>query len=326
MIRAVSGVWRLLPFGLLTAGLVPSELTAGGQAQFAYKLADGSLVPQSPVDLTLRDEKRKKDLEIRIHYPKGDGPFPVILFSHGFGGNRDAFGYLSKFLASHGFVSIHPTHADSFKEKKFDWKAMQKGLADPEKWIERVGDLTFLLDKLPELEQKVPTLRGKLDSKRVGVSGHSFGAYTSQLIGGVTVELGKDSAKSFADERVKAILPISPQGAGQQGLNDKSWDKMKVPMMTISGTRDSRPGKEASWRKEPFDRSSAGNKYELFLDGAHHMSFGGRLGPDWMTDAIKVAVLAFWDANLKEINEAREYLHSDNLVQFAEGKLSWRKK
>lgn len=43
---------------------------------------------------------------------KTGGSYPVILFSRGFGGNKDAFGPIGQHWASHGCVVIHPTHAD----------------------------------------------------------------------------------------------------------------------------------------------------------------------------------------------------------------------
>jgi predicted dienelactone hydrolase len=39
-------------------------------------------------DLTLTDAKRKKELPLRAHFPKDGGPYPVIVFSHGFGGSK----------------------------------------------------------------------------------------------------------------------------------------------------------------------------------------------------------------------------------------------
>src|SRR5262249_49144533 len=143
--------------------------------------------------LTLRDAKRNKDLTLKIYHPKAEGPFPVVVFSHGFGGDKEAFADLSRHWASHGYVCLHPTHADSLRGKGVGLAglkvAMDKGLSDPVKIAERVGDVTFLLDALPEIEAKVPALKGRLDAKRIAVAGHSFGAFTAMLVGGVTVDV-----------------------------------------------------------------------------------------------------------------------------------------
>ena len=57
--------------------------------------------------------------------------------------------------------------------------------------------MTFLLDSLDVLEEDVPALEGKLDRDRVGVGGHSLGAFTAQVVGGATLKLsGQDEPRS----------------------------------------------------------------------------------------------------------------------------------
>ena len=46
-----------------------------------------------------------------------------------------------------------------------------------------------LLDSLDDLGRKVPGLSGTMDASRIGVGGHSLGAYTAGLIGGATVNV-----------------------------------------------------------------------------------------------------------------------------------------
>src|SRR5262245_64450172 len=38
---------------------------------------------ESVADLKIKDSERGKTLDVRVTYPQGDGPYPVILFSHG---------------------------------------------------------------------------------------------------------------------------------------------------------------------------------------------------------------------------------------------------
>jgi predicted dienelactone hydrolase len=40
---------------------------------------------------------------------------PLIVFSHGFGSNMDAFPLTSSAWAAAGYVTAHPTHADSIR-------------------------------------------------------------------------------------------------------------------------------------------------------------------------------------------------------------------
>ncbi len=328
---------------LLLLAVAVSLFVRSALADEPIKSQKGPLTVETVDDLTLKDAARKKELSYKVYYPKTGGPFPVILFSHGFGGNKDAFGPIGKHWASHGYVVIHPTHADGLGRRKADPKkagddkpaaqprpgGLLGGLSDPAKIGDRVADLVLILDNLDDLPKSVPGLKEKIDAKSIGVGGHSFGAYTAMLIGGVTTDLGKDKGKSFFDKRVKCILPISGQGTGQQGLTEASWDALKLPMMTITGTRDQGAGGQGvDWKKEPYKYSPAGDKYLVVVDGANHLSFGGGLGARGgdVTDTVKLCSTHYWDAYLKKSEASKKYLQSNELVNDAGGKCAFEKK
>lgn len=328
---------------LLSLAVAFSFLAHPAVADERIKSKEGPLDVETADGLSLSDAARKKELHSKVYYPRSGGPYPVILFSHGFGGNKDAFGPIGQHWASYGYVVIHPSHDDGFGRREADpRKDGDHKLADqsrrgrllgrlnnPEKIGDRVADLVLILDNLDELPKSVPGLKGKIDAKSIGVSGHSFGAYTAMLIGGVTVDLGKDQGQSFFDNRVKCILPISGQGTGQQGLTEKSWDALKLPMMTITGTRDQGAGGQGvEWKKEPYKYSPAGHKFLVVIDGANHFSFGGGLGGrgGGVSDIVKLCSTHFWDAYLKDSEAAKKYLQSDQLVEDADGMCAFEKK
>lgn len=291
--------------------------------------------------LTLHDAARGKDLAYKVSFPKADGPFPLIVFSHGFGGNKDAFSTIARHWAGHGYVVIQPTHADGLGRRDGDRNAaggrpgrlgaggLLAGINDPDRIADRVADLVLILDSLAEIEKAVPGVEGRIDAKRIGVGGHSFGAYTAMLIGGVTVDLGGEKGRNFRDRRVTCILPISAQGTGQQGLTDASWAGLAIPMMTITGTRDQGVGgQDAAWRKEPYRFSPPGSKYLVVIDGANHLSFGGGLGGRGtdVTDVVKLTSTLFWDAFLKDSEPARTRLNSERLPAESGGNYTLEKK
>jgi predicted dienelactone hydrolase len=277
-------------------------------------------------------------LPLRVHFPTTGGPYPVVLFSHGFGGDRSTFAPIGQHWASHGYVVIHASHADGLGRQarsnddsgapeapagRARRGGLLGGLNDPTKISGRVGDLVLVLDHLDELPKRAPGLAGRIDAKAVAAAGHSFGAYTAMLLGGVTADLGKDKAKSFRDERVQCVLAISGQGTGQQGLTATSWEPLQRPMMTITGTRDRGAGGQGvDWKKEPFLLSPPGDKYLVVIDGANHMSFGGALGPrgSAITDVVKRCTTRFLDAYLKAAEPSKQYLQSDALAKDSAGK------
>lgn len=330
----------------------PYSFTAP-EGRFSVSVAD---------DVTVRDGKRNKDLKVKVYAPDGPGRFPVIVFSHGAGGSRESFGPLARYWASHGFISIHPSHADALVGGAATGTAprgalgglLNRTLESPAAWANRARDLSSVMNGLDQVEKAVPSLKGHLDRKRIGVGGHSFGGFTAMLSGGATIDLSEsEKDRTYVDPRVKAILVVSGQGTGQQGLTARSWRKVFIPMMTVTGSEDRGiAGQGPEWKKQPFELSRPGGKYHVFLEGANHFSFGGELaggglaagglgpgvrarlgggrrvgfgggqlrGQSDVFEAMKAASLAFWNAYLKDDPQAKEFLMSNRLVAATQGK------
>ncbi|MFH0965673.1 MAG: hypothetical protein V2A58_16875 [Planctomycetota bacterium] len=320
--------------------LLPALSSPGADAPSLYHL-DSPILPVETGSVILHDAARSKDLSVAATFPREGGPFPLIIFSHGAGGSGEGAEPLSSFWASHGCVCLAPTHADSVLARRragetFTLRdAVDVALNDETAWTNRPRDISFLLDSLDDLPKSLPKLAGKIDRTRIAVAGHSFGAYTSQVIAGATVRLtGKAEPASFADSRVRAALLFSPQGIGQMGLTRESWKDIRIPLMSITGSRDyGARGQSPEWRKTPFYESPPGDKYLLFIEGASHMTFTGRLASEDSSslpallrparvdtaaeavflDRVKSASLVFFDAYLKDSPAARRYLLSTAL-------------
>lgn len=321
---------------------VPSSNAAASESpavqRGSYRLAEGPFAAVEVQDVGLRDAKRNKTLHVRVFYPSNGGPFPVIVFSHGAGGSQNCCDGLTRHWASYGYVTLQPTHDDSMKQSRSSGrgdlnslKAVREALKKPELWESRPEDISFLLDSLPSLQGQIPALAGKLDTNRIGVGGHSMGAFTADAIAGALVDLPGRPATNFADPRVKAVVLLSPQGPGEFGLNDHSWDRVSIPLLSMTGALDTGANREGpGWRKIPFDRSEPGDKYHVFIEGANHMSFitpqtllqGRATQGEALFGYTNSASLAFWDAYLKADSHARQYLQSDALAEFSHGALT----
>jgi len=162
-------------------------------------------------DLTVHDAARKRDIPVRIYFPPNDKPAPVVLFSHGLGGSRKDSKFLAERWAARGYLAIFVQHPGS---DEIVWKnarpaermaALPKA-ASLENFFLRVGDIRAVLDQLPAWNQSSP-LANRIDLTRIGMSGHSFGAVTTQAVSGERFLM---SGTELTDPRIRAAVIMSP--------------------------------------------------------------------------------------------------------------------
>ena len=122
----------------------------------------------------------------------------------------------------------------------------------------RVGDIHVVLDQLARWRADTASpLHGRVDPRRIGMSGHSFGALTTQAVSGQHFPLG-DAA---TDSRIKAAVLFSPSSP-RRGDPKKAFDKVSVPWILMTGTEDIiRPDTVARWHREGFRDYCPRNSY-----------------------------------------------------------------
>ncbi len=290
----------------------------------------------APLELSFVDAKRERNLPIKVWLPAGAGARPVLLFSHGLGGARTNNAYLGQHWSGRGYVAVFLQHPGSDEEV---WRSeplatrMEKltAAANRENLLARAGDVSAVLDQLGAWnEEPKHALQGRLDLSRVGMSGHSFGAVTTQAVSGQKQALGK----SLLDSRIKAAVAMSPSVplAGDAG---KLFGDVRLPWMLLTGTEDAsivgRADPES--RLEVYPALPPGGKYELVLEGAEHSAFGDRALPGDKRArnpqhhrAILALTTAFWDAYLLDSKPAREWLDGAGPRGVLEPKDRWQHK
>ena len=287
-------------------------------------------------DLMINDAKRSREIPIRIYLPADRTAAPVVLLSHGLGGNREGSAFLGKHWASRGYVAVflqHPGSDDSV------WKdvpiaermAALKKAAGLKEFLMRVQDVPAVLDQLEAWNKDAAhAFTGRFDLKRVGMSGHSFGAVTTQAVSGQVAPLGK----GFTDDRIKAAVIMSPSGP-VNGNTKQAFGSVKIPWMLLTGTKDTNPisGADAKTRLIVFPDLSPGSKYQLVLDNAEHSAFTERALPGETERrnpnhhlAMLAVTTAFWDAYLRNDEAARVWLNSDAVKSVLEKDDLWQKK
>jgi predicted dienelactone hydrolase len=332
--RALRAVLVPVPLTLLLAAaafaLPTAPRPAAAPAADTYKQAPGpQLVTMSLEDWT--DAARQRPVPVKIYAPAtGRGPFPVIVFSHGLGGSREGYKYLGRHWASHGYVAVHVEHLGSdtaaFKDgiqggqRGRLFANMKESIADPRNAVARPLDVRFVLDRLEKLNQGGSPLAHRLDLTRVGMAGHSFGAWTTLVVAGQRIgrEVASGSASSYADPRVKAAIAMSAPIPRKRKDLDAAFGAIHIPVLHMTGTLDDSPLGEtsAAERRIPYDHIHGADQYLVTFTGGDHMIFSGRLmerseraaQDARFQDLILQGTTAFWDAYLKGDAAAKSWL------------------
>jgi len=199
--------------------------------------------------------------------------------------------------------------------------AMRKAAADPRNAIERPKDISFAIDQMEKLNKETGIFKGRLDMNRIGVAGHSFGAYTTMAVAGQVLG-GRLFQKNLADPRVKAAIPMSTPSNKLQSFNG-AYDKIAIPCMHMTGTLDDSPigNSPAKDRRIPFDQTKAPEQYLITFIGGDHMIFSGRLKrnsikgneDEHFQSLIRVSTIVFWDAYLKNKPTAKAWLKNGGI-------------
>jgi predicted dienelactone hydrolase len=325
---------KLTRFLGLSATVLGLHASAVGAAYDPLRVAE-TFRPVA-TNLTLHDAVRSRDVPVKVYLPASTNAAPVVLFSHGLGGSCENNPYLGKHWSARGYVAVFVQHPGSDESV---WKGQAAGerlaamreAAGAKNFALRVKDIPAVLDQLTRWNSEAGhVLAGRLDLARVGMSGHSFGAVTTQAVSGQHFPLG---VVNFTDSRIKAAVAFSPS-APRRGSAERSFGRVSIPWLLMTGTKDTSfiNDTDVASRLKVYPALPAGNKYELVLEGAEHSAFGERALPGDTEArnpnhhrAILALSTAFWDAYLREDAAARTWLNGAGPRSVLEPKDRWQK-
>lgn len=219
--------------------------------------------------------------------PLRDGKFPLVIISHGAGGNAGQFGWIASELADNGYVVVLPNHPGTTSGNASAEAAVRV-------W-ERPQDVTAVLDHMTSRQVEF----AYVDFNRTAVLGFSAGGYTALAVSGARVDpdrlqrfcdesdhgmsdcsflkhFGVDlhqmdlspAAQDLRDERVKSGVIVDPGIIGT--ITEESLADINIPLFVINlGTNESVPsGVHALEASERIP-----NAEHLFVPDATHFSF-----------------------------------------------------
>jgi predicted dienelactone hydrolase len=202
-------------------------------------LSPQSLQADTPLDgYTVRATYASgpRDIPILVRHPAGtSGPLPLVLWSHG--GDKSTDGKYSNVdwaaaLVGAGYIMVSMTHLPR-TDAQVDALAAEFGVDGTaanaaarqqfEANVDRPRDAIAVLNDLVNIEAAFPALRGRIDYERIGVGGHSRGAYTVRTVSGARVDLAPNlPAYSFIDSTATnqaLAVQIAHRKFGSSGLS-----------------------------------------------------------------------------------------------------------
>jgi predicted dienelactone hydrolase len=225
-----------------------------------------------------------------------EGRFPLVLLSHGSGGNMDNLGWLSSALAAEGLMVLGVNHPGS-----------TSGDSSPRRSVDlatRAADLSAALDAL----LADPAFGPRVDPARITAVGFSLGGATALALGGMRFDpaaypaycdrLGEAAVdcaffarggvapdampaswnSAMADPRVGAVVAADP-GFSFVATPD-SVAAMALPVLLISlGADDLFPAADVSATGSGLAETLPDARH-VVIAPAHHFSFLGLCKPD----------------------------------------------
>lgn len=265
------------------------------------------------------DIARARNIPLLIYLPESARPRPIILFSHGLGGSLLAAVYLGEHWAARGYNAVFMQHPGSDEDILKGVPSSQvmstlnaaASLANAEA---RIRDVSAVIDQL-EVWNVDPSneLFGRFNMALIGMSGHSFGARTTQGVSGENVQF---AFRDTRERRISVAMPLSGSSPNIENSIELYRD-VDIPWLLMTGTNDvAQVGSTTlEGRLAVFPALPPGAKYELVLFGGEHHAFTDR--PISSSQAprnplhheiIMATSTAFFDAWLSGFADARVWL------------------
>ena len=238
-----------------------------------------------------------RTIPVKVWYPKGEGPFPLLEFSHVLGGVATVAESLMEEWASAGYVVVAPTVPLS--------NNATPGGADLADVANQPGDVSAVLDEVIARAAGDGVLHGLVDATRIGVSGHSNGGITT---------VGLVARPCCRDARVRAAIVF---GGAMQVLPGVTFDWSDAPpVLVVHGDSDSVISLDEGQRI--FNAARAPKGMLTLVEMEHWTAL---LGTSESHRALLRATVDFWDAMVKSSGAALTALPADGVPGVAD--MTW---
>lgn len=216
------------------------------------------------------------------------GKFPLIVFSHGYGGCGTQSRFLTEGLARAGYVVATADHADARCSiaggddglEEYDTPDFTEVETwDDSKYYDRKEDISALIDTVLDSDEF------GVDPSMIGGAGHSLGGYTMLSMAG--------ARDSWEDSRIDAVLVLAPY-ARPISLGETNGT-ISIPVMLQGGTLDVTV---TPYMDEVYS-ALRGPRYFFVLKRAGHFAWTNFADDGENADTIVEYSVAFFDRHIK---------------------------
>jgi predicted dienelactone hydrolase len=237
-------------------------------------------------------EQPSRTLVTTVATPDGPGPFPLIVFSHGFGGSGQDSVNLLRAIASAGYVVAAPDFPLTSSSAP---GGPQRGVDAPEA---QPADVRFVIDELLRLSAALDhPLPGRIDPSRIGVAGHSMGA-------GITMGVAFNSCCRDARIRAGVLLAVDPPTL----YRGEYFVPPTVPVLIVHGDQDEALPYQAARRA--FTIAEPPKFFLTVVGGDHNWPYTAAAAPAGAR-VVVAAIVDFFDTYLKSRPEGLRRLRAD---------------
>ncbi len=218
----------------------------------------------------------ERTIDLQVTFPAdAEGPFPLLVFSHGLGGSPEYLEPVTNAWAAAGFVVAAPFFPLS--------RGDAPGGPDAGDVQNQTGDVAFVIDEVLALAADASSpLSGLVDGEHIGTAGHSNGAITT---------IGVTMHTCCRDDRIDAAIALAGTGSPFDG-GEYDWAS-GLPFLVVHGTEDAL----VSYANAPdiYNRL-LGPKGLLTIEGGDHGSWFDEDGDGHA--GVVAATTDFWLAHL----------------------------
>jgi predicted dienelactone hydrolase len=194
-----------------------------------------------------------------------DGPFPLVIYSHGSRGIRFLDSNYTEALASNGYIVAAPDHIGNTAVDQIAGSETSGTLT----LFNRPNDVTRVIDAFLDPENiEMVGFVANLNPSQIAVTGHSLGGFTAYAMAS---GYDNENGEFVADERVGAIIPLAPAASGTL-LNDERLASIGIPTLVLGATDDETTPIDPNVTR-PWELTSSDLSYRLDLTAAEHGTF-----------------------------------------------------